>query len=160
VQRIAVTIPQNKVQGTAMSMFQLIYMSSLITDEPGLLHSILDVSVRNNGRNGITGMMLYADGNVIQVLEGEKDAVHTTFQAIEMDKRHTGIFVLIEQEIASREFASWSMGFRQLAKAELEKLPAVANVFKVQQEDISLRIRAGDALTILKSFADGSMSLV
>ncbi len=142
-----------------MALFQLLYMSSLVSADPDLLPSILDISVRNNKRQSITGMMVYADGNVLQVLEGEKDAVLQTFRAIEMDNRHSGIFVLIEAEIASRQFASWSMGFRQLNKADLEKFPAAAHVFKASKGEFDVRARSGDALTILKSFAEGSMSL-
>ena len=142
-----------------MALFQLIYMSSLVTDKPEVLGAILAASVRNNKRRDITGMMLYADGNIMQVLEGNEDAVRDTFHAIESDARHRGLFVLIEGEIASRQFASWSMGFRQLSKPDLESFPAAAHVFKAHQDEISMRGRAGDALTVLKSFADGSMSV-
>jgi hypothetical protein len=143
-----------------MALIQLIYMSSLVTDEPELLSSILDVSVRNNKRRSITGMFLYADGSVLQVLEGEKEVVQEAFRTIELDERHSGIFVLIEQEIAARQFASWSMGFKNLTKLDLEKFPAAVHVFKARRDEISLRIRAGEALTILQSFADGSMSVI
>ena len=143
-----------------MSLFQLIYMSSMVTDRPEILPDILQAAVRNNKQRNITGMMLYADGNVMQVLEGEKGEVLETYQAIQADPRHSGIFVLIEQEIASRQFASWSMGFSQLTKADLEKFPAAAHIFKAHQDEISLRGRAGEALIVLKSFADGSMSIL
>jgi hypothetical protein len=142
-----------------MSLFQLVYMSSLVTDQAEILPAILDSSVRNNKRRNITGMMLYSAGNVMQVLEGEKYAVLETFQAIQMDARHRGVFVLIEEEIVSRKFASWSMGFRQLSKADLERLPVSANFFKVRPEEIALRDQPSDALTILESFADGSMGI-
>jgi hypothetical protein len=89
----------------------------------------------------------------------EKDTVLETFQAIQLDARHRGVFVLIEEEIVSRKFASWSMGFRQLSKADLERLPVSANFFKVRPEEIALRAQPSDALTILESFADGSMGI-
>jgi hypothetical protein len=143
-----------------MALFQLIYMSSLVTDEPELLPSILEASVRNNKRRDITGMMLYSDGSVLQVLEGERSIVMETFRAIESDGRHSGIFILIEQEIAARHFASWSMGFRHLSAADLERLPVAAHVFKARDDEIALRGRAGEALTILQSFGDGTMSVV
>lgn len=142
-----------------MALFQLIYMSSLVTDEAVVLSAILEASVRNNKKNNLTGMMLYADGNVMQVLEGARDAVLATFHAIERDARHRGIFVLIEQEIAARQFAAWSMGFRQLSLADLEQLPAAAHVFRARPDEITLRGRVGDALTVLQSFANGSMSI-
>jgi hypothetical protein len=143
-----------------MGIFQIVYMSSLVADSPELLPAILEVAVRNNKQNSITGMMLYADGNVMQVLEGERDVVLKTFKAIDSDPRHSGIFVLIEQEVATRQFASWSMGFKQLSEADLENLPVAAHIFRARQEEISLRGRAGDALVILKSFAEGSMGII
>ena len=147
-------------QGKKVALLQLVYMSSLVTDEPEILPAILDVSVRNNRRRNITGMMLYADGNILQVLEGEKDALLKTFRSIELDARHRGIFVLIEKEIAARQFASWSMGFRQLTKAVLEKFPVAAHVFKTRQDEIALRGRPSDALTVLKSFAEDPMGML
>lgn len=143
-----------------MALFQIIYMSSLITDEPELLSSILGASVRNNKRRNITGMLLYVEGSVLQVLEGEKNVVQETFRTIELDKRHNGIFVLIEQEIAARQFASWSMGFKQLSKLDLAKIPVAVPMFSARQDEISLRSRAREALTLLQSFADGSMGAI
>jgi hypothetical protein len=143
-----------------MALFQLVYMSSLVTNEPEVLSDILDSSVRNNKRSNITGMMLYSDGNVLQILEGNRDSVLETFKSIQLDMRHRGIFVLIEEEITSRKFASWSMGFKQLTHADLEKFPVAANVFKVETDEIALRVQPGQALTVLNSFADGSMGIV
>jgi hypothetical protein len=131
-------------------------MSSLVTDEPELLPAILAASVRNNKQRGITGMLLYADGSVLQVLEGEKETVLGVFRTVELDKRHSGVYVLIEHEIPARQFASWSMGFKQLMKADLEKLPGAAHVFKARPDEISVRVRPGEALFLLKSFTDGA----
>jgi hypothetical protein len=142
-----------------MALFQLIYMSSLVTDEPEILLTILDTSVRNNKRRDITGMMLYQEGKVMQVLEGEKGNVLEAFQAIQLDVRHQDIFVLIEEEITSRKFASWSMGFRQLSKADLEKFTGVANLFKARSDEITLRVQPSEVRSILKSFAEGSISI-
>jgi hypothetical protein len=150
----------NQPRGFIIALFQLIYMSSLAEDEPSLLPSIVDVSVRRNKLRSITGMLLYADGSILQVLEGEKEVVQEAFQIIELDQRHSGIFVLIEQEIAARQFASWSMGFKHLTKFDLEKFPAEVHVFKARRGEISQRSQAGAALTILQSFADESMSVI
>jgi hypothetical protein len=134
-------------------------MSSLATGESDLLPAILEAAVRNNKQMNVTGMLLYADGNVMQVLEGEKAVVLELFQTIKLDKRHSGIFVLVEQEIAARQFASWSMGFKHIKEADLAKFPAAAQIFKARQDEILLRSRAGNALTILKTFADGVIGL-
>ena len=54
-------------------MYYIVYLSSaskLFTEDE--LKEIVDISVKNNTRLGITGMMLYNEGNFIQVLEGEE----------------------------------------------------------------------------------------
>jgi hypothetical protein len=142
-----------------MALFQLIYMSSLVTHEPKILSAILDSSVRNNQRRDITGMMLYHEGDVMQVLEGEKGTVLETFKSIQLDIRHNNIFILIEEEIESRKFASWGMGFRQLSTADLEKFTGATNIFKAQSDEIKLRVQPSEVRIILKSFAEGSLSI-
>jgi hypothetical protein len=142
-----------------MALFQLIYMSSLVTDEPQILPAILDSSVRNNKRRDITGMMLYSDGNVMQVLEGDTDAVLVTFKSIESDVRHSDIYVLVQGEIATRNFSSWSMGFKQISKSDLEKFPIAAQVFKARTDDISQRVQPSEALIVLKSFVEDSINI-
>lgn len=68
-------------------------------------------------------MLLYADGNVMQVLEGEKDALYVLFKHIERDPRHHGIFILADDAIDSRNFETWSMGYRALSQSELKAFP-------------------------------------
>jgi hypothetical protein len=119
----------------------------------------LDDAIRNNSKKNITGMMVYSGGNVMQVLEGEKDVVLDTFRLIEMDTRHKGIFILIEHEVVERQFASWSVGFQHLSKADLEKIPAAAHIFEARHEEVTKRGREGEVLALLKSFTERSFGL-
>ena len=55
---------------TDMKLVQLIYVSAASAEYgPAELDNILDASVRNNPRAGLTGMLLYAAGSFMQVLE-------------------------------------------------------------------------------------------
>jgi predicted GNAT family acetyltransferase len=141
-----------------MALFQLVYMSSLRTDDAQSLPAILAASVRNNKKRSLTGMILYADGSILQVLEGEKDVVLQTFGAIQSDVRHRGLLVLIEADIATRQFSSWSMGFRHLTADDLKKIPGAAPIFMAQPDEIATRVRPSDALTLLTTFAQDAMS--
>ena len=140
-----------------MSLFQLVYVSTMVTDDPRLMSAVLDVTVKNNKRNNITGMLLYADGNIIQVLEGERVDVLATFKAIEKDIRHHGIRVLLEKDIVYRKFLGWSMGVRRLSKADKEGFQADAPLFNMHDVQVALRIRSCQALTLLNSFAVATM---
>jgi hypothetical protein len=128
-------------------------MSSLVNPDPAAITDILEVSVRNNKKNNITGMMLYAEANIVQVLEGEKISVMGTFNRIMVDKRHVGIYVLYEREILERDFDAWSLGYKVLKKVDIERAGLTTDAFKVREQEIERRVRPGDALRVLKSFA-------
>jgi len=67
-----------------------------------------------NAKSGVTGMLLYKDGQFMQVLEGPEEAVKATFRRIELDSRHHGIMVLVKGPAEDRRFPNWSMAFRDL----------------------------------------------
>jgi hypothetical protein len=75
---------------------------------------ILLQSQHNNTIMGITGVLFYADGNVLQVLEGEADAVERLFATIRKDPRHRNVIVLLRLPIAERQFPNWLMALRTL----------------------------------------------
>lgn len=142
-----------------MALFHIIYVSSLVSSDRETVAAILDVSARNNKRKNITGMLLQSEGNILQVLEGEKEVVLETYSKVQDDPRHYDIFVLADEEVTERHFALWSMGFKQLEPEELASLPQAAHVFKARQANIASRVRPGDALAVLVSFAEGSMGI-
>ena len=105
-------------------LFQIVYVSST----RGLLsraelQDLLHHSNASNARLGITGMLLYKDGNVMQVLEGEEKSVRTLFAKISLDPRHSGVLTLLEGPLPARNFGGWSMGFRDLQSPEARAIP-------------------------------------
>jgi hypothetical protein len=139
-----------------MSLIQLIYVSTA-SEELGAadLDRILDVSARNNSEKGITGLLLYAGGSFMQVLEGDETAVDTIFRQILQDPRHRDITVLDRAPIAERSFARWSMGFRRLGDAEATTHPAYSPFFQHGFDAAGIGARPGLALEMLKAFARG-----
>ena len=110
-------------------MIQLAYVSSttgLLTVEE--IARILVVSRENNSRQGITGLLVYKGGNVLQVLEGERDAVLSLYAKIRNDTRHDGVITLYTREIAGREFPQWSMGFHEVNDASARQLEGFSEV--------------------------------
>ncbi len=100
-------------------MFFLVYVSSsvgLFSRE--LLGDILQKAHANNTKQGITGMLLYKGGNVMQVLGGDETAVRIVFAKISRDPRHKGVIKLIEGEQAERQFGDWTMAYRDLGAPE------------------------------------------
>ncbi len=81
-----------------------------------VLASILEQSLKNNPRQGITGMLCYLDDIFIQVLEGGRDEVCELFNAIVRDDRHSNVRLLVYEEISERRFGNWTMGQVNIAK--------------------------------------------
>jgi len=91
-------------------LYQLSYISAAaprfdLTKMPELLHK----SRLNNQKVGLTGMLLYANGTFLQVLEGREAAITDRFDAIEQDTRHCWIVRLRYEAIEQRVFRKWSM---------------------------------------------------
>lgn len=109
---------------TMSFLFQLVYVST--ATEPltkAQLRELLKGSHDRNARAGITGLLLYKDGNFMQVLEGEEAVVNRLFKKISRDSRHYGIIPLLQGHIKQRSFPDSSMAFQDLNSPETKALP-------------------------------------
>ncbi|MEO5998570.1 MAG: BLUF domain-containing protein [Chitinophagaceae bacterium] len=110
-------------------MHNLIYLSSatyLFTKED--ITDILTKSRSNNTSLNITGLLLYHEGSILQILEGEKDTLYTLLKTINKDTRHKGIITMIDEAIDERNFDEWSMGFKQVSKGDWSELQGYLNL--------------------------------
>jgi hypothetical protein len=66
-------------------------------------------------------MLLYRDGNFLQVLEGPASAVDTLVDKIKRDSRHHGLILMSRRGIEERQFADWQMAFRNMSKSHMSE---------------------------------------
>ena len=106
-------------------MFFLTYYAGTTTRELSNsdLNGLLAQCRKNNADLGITGMLLYKDGNFMQVLEGEESAVRSLYAKISNDPRHKGELLLQQGIQKERQFPDWSMGYRNLESQESRSVP-------------------------------------
>lgn len=120
-----------------MSLISLTYVSfashSMTDDE---LKAILETARNFNGKNDISGMLLFRDDFFIQVLEGNLAVVEPLFAKIEKDPRHQNVLVIEKGAIETRSFSNWSMGFNKIDDANVETLPGF-NDFLQNDRDVS-----------------------
>ncbi len=83
------------------------------------LVELVEHTRRKNERLGVSGLLLYSGGNVIQTLEGAPETVDSLFWTIADDPRHTDVRLLERRGRDDRAFATWSMGFRHLTTREI-----------------------------------------
>lgn len=62
-----------------------------------------DISLENNANN-IRGILLYSEGNFLQVLEGEKSKILKLYSKIEQDPRHKGIIQIVGRELRNGSY--------------------------------------------------------
>ena len=96
-------------------MITLLYVSAArkLFDETAL-SALLAQCRQNNAALGVTGMLLYSDGNFMQALEGEAAAVDALADKIAQDPRHHAMTVMLRHPIEQRQFEGWSMALRRL----------------------------------------------
>jgi hypothetical protein len=87
------------------------------------LRDLLRIVREKNHAVDLTGMLLYVRGHFVQTLEGSQDVVDATFARIAQDPRHRDVFIALREEIESRTFPDWSMGFESLSPEEASLLP-------------------------------------
>ena len=84
----------------------------------------------------VTGILLYHDGQIIQILEGEKDTIINLFEEIKIDKRHFGVVELINFKMEDRACRDWSMAFKKASKKDWLKIEGYLNFNSNIQQNI------------------------
>lgn len=104
-------------------IYQLIYASSM---RSGMGEkTVQKIAVQSRERNlehGITGLLLFSKGIVLQVIEGERFDVEALQRQILRDTRHRDVFVVAERETDKREFEDMPMAFKSITSAKGHKL--------------------------------------
>jgi len=112
-----------KLDTTRPTLHHLVYQSQTITAlSESALAQLLTQSRAFNAAHGLTGVLLYSQGNILQVLEGTEGIIAATFARIARDPSHSRVVKLADGPIADRQFAHWSMGFQVIAPAEFAHL--------------------------------------
>lgn len=74
------------------------------------LMQIAEISIRNNTRDNLTGILFSFNDIFYQVLEGPEDKLDECYSRILKDERHKNIFcVQIEHNITERKYPDWAM---------------------------------------------------
>ena len=94
---------------SATEMFSATQLTEMLTEWRAKNHEL-----------GLTGMLLYSGGNIIQALEGPEEAVDSLFETIRADTRHRGLLILLREPTSERAFPDWSMGFRSFGREEMQ----------------------------------------
>lgn len=134
-------------------MFRLVYVSAAsVPFAREDLIRLLESSRSKNERANVTGMLLYRDGDFMQLLEGDEARVKTLYQRIQRDPRHAGTILMLEEHSEERLFSDWSMGFRDLDDPDVQALPGFSPFLNTPLHDERFTKDASEALVLLSMF--------
>jgi len=111
-------------------LIQIIYVSfatmALKLNSKNIIENILKEARDFNGKNDITGQLLYRSGIFVQLLEGDKIQVENLLGKIVLDrKRHENVKVILNQNVTKRIFSNWSMDYKEVDDKSLSLLNAI-----------------------------------
>ena len=90
----------------------LVYRSrALVAPGSAGAEGMLEVSLRNNARFGLTGFLHHEPHLFVQYLEGPQEALNRTWRCIRADSRHVDAELIGAGPIARRYFGGWRMGY-------------------------------------------------
>jgi hypothetical protein len=142
----------------AMPIHRLIYRSTARQElsTPQLQQLLLE-SRAFNRHHHITGVLLYANQQFMQVLEGERLVIQALYHRIRHDARHTEVLTLLDEPTTQRLFPNWSMGWCCLPPADFSWLqgyfdPRLRDPLLPQGYDASQVV-----LDLLEEFMEGQM---
>lgn len=135
------------------TLHRLIYCSRQLAetrDWDDHVETVLAVSIRNNRRDGLTGLLLCHGGWFVQALEGPASAVSATYGRILVDPRHHSPQVLVSSPATERAFPQWSMCARRLSPLNA----AVIGLLRAGAPFDPRGLDGDDALALLSAVGD------
>ncbi|MGY6560711.1 MAG: BLUF domain-containing protein [Luteibaculaceae bacterium] len=131
----------------------LLYYSVLHTDSTDEdLEDIFNRSIRNNIRNQITGVMIYQDGKFMSLLEGEKEALESTFNRISKDDRHQFLKILVSGKHQKRLYEHWRAFWNPLTNQDLYDISRLNNLENFVPQDYLMQADKTFVRELLRDF--------
>ncbi|MEX1200498.1 MAG: BLUF domain-containing protein [Methylophaga sp.] len=112
-------------------LYKVMYISSATRDmSANALEAMMVKCRQKNVFFDITGYMVYHEGNIIQLLEGNRTSVEYIYNTIRLDSRHQEIIELCTAPIEKRAFADWQMGFKKIEREQIHKVNTIQDLFQ------------------------------
>lgn len=116
------------------------------------LTDLLTGSRERNAAKDISGLLLYRDGNFMQLLEGPDAAVQATHDRIQQDPRHHGVITMLNTPTDERIFPDWSMGFTDLDDPSVADLPGYSDFLRTSLTSTEMTGNPQRSLRLLRNF--------
>lgn len=140
-----------------MSLTQVAYSSKArhsFNEED--LDEMLATARMKNKALGLSGLLLYQDGFILQFLEGQRHAVDDLLETIEGDERHDTVKLIWRREIEARGFGDWQMGFLR-SERDWDQAGFVDVLETMSKDGIQLRECEVEADRLIEAFKESQL---
>jgi hypothetical protein len=136
-----------------MQLTQLLYVSSY-SDEYGFdLPNFIETLVIANDEFDVRGMTLFANGNIMQLLEGDYPVVTDVFEKLRYDAKQIGIIELIKKPLENHCLSETSIGYSAHELGLISKSPDNISLFNLYPAEVEKRIFKSPAKVLMMHFA-------
>lgn len=113
------------------------------------------VSTFNNKKNEISGILIFFDEFIFQILEGPDEAVERLFEdEIKKDERHSNILKLEDHLIEEREFKDWGLETIQLDRDETNLLMPIRKMINQLAHIVT---QLNDSYSVISTYASNEL---
>lgn len=135
--------------------FYLVYTSlPRIEMSKSTLDEITRISIRNNRKKGITGILLGIESRYLQFLEGDEEEVLQLFERIKQDPRHYELNKWVQGHSDERIFSDWSMASWLLTNEELKSIKALNEIRQLLKGQEQENHASGRFLEMIKNLME------
>ena len=104
------------------------------------LDHVYKITLKNNFKKNISGILIFNNGHFFQILEGEETVLKELFKKIKSDERHHNIIILLDKKNNHRIFEDYRYGFSVITnKKDIIDLKKYLKILKDTPEFKTIR---------------------
>jgi hypothetical protein len=135
-----------------MAYARWVFKGSLV-DEYGLaLPPVVQAAYGSGFAEGLNGITLFANGHVMQMLEGESSALQSAICNVRDISKLFGMVPLLQETIDAPASTGVAVGLNRFVETIAEHLPSNVHVFPLTAQEIHKRTVPGAARELLLGF--------
>lgn len=136
-----------------MQLTQLVYVSSYVNEYGFDLPDFIETLVLTHDELDVRGMTLFANGNIMQLLEGDHSVVTDVFGKLRHDARQVGMLELLKKPLENYCLSETSMAFRSHELALISKSTHYISMFELHPVEVGKRISTSAGKVLMMQFA-------
>jgi hypothetical protein len=90
-----------------------------------------DMRLENLSEN-LTGVLFYSNGNMLMLIEGEKNAVLSQYKFVQQLQQHHSVLKIVDKAIVQRYFEDYPLAFKPVNSDELKPLDDFSSPEKME----------------------------